>query len=45
MLGNKTQCPPTDEQLSGLGFSSTKGDSLLVQVTNDTTRKTYNITF
>ena len=45
VLGSKTMCQPTQEQLSGLGFSSTKGDSLLVQVTNDTARKTYNISF
>lgn len=45
VLGNKTQCPPTADQLSGLGFSSTKGDSLIVQVAGAKLRKTYQINF
>lgn len=45
ILGEKTQCPPTDDQLSGMGFSSTKRDNVLVTVTGDKGRKTYNITF
>lgn len=44
VLGNKTKCQPTDEQLSGLGFSSTRGDSVVVRVTGDI-RGTYNIQF
>jgi subtilisin-like proprotein convertase family protein len=41
LLGDKTKCPVDDangkpvEQLSGLGFSSTKGDSVKIQVTNN----------
>jgi hypothetical protein len=45
VLGDKTKCPPTADQLSGLGFSSTKGDSLIVQVAGPKLRKTYQINF
>lgn len=45
VLGDKTKCQPTSEQLSGLGFSSTRGDQLVVQVTGDKLRKTYNVKF
>lgn len=45
ILGDKTQCPPVEGQLSGLGFSSTKRDSVLVNVTGDKLRKSYNIIF
>lgn len=42
VLGNKTMCEPTDQQLSGVGFSSTRGDSVIVKVNNG---KTYNVVF
>jgi hypothetical protein len=45
MLGNETKCQPADEQLSGVGFASAKGDSVLVNVTGTKLRKTYKITF
>ena len=45
VLGSKTMCPPTEEQLSGLGFSSTRGDSVIVQVTTAKQQSTYNIKF
>lgn len=45
VLGAKTMCPPTAEQLSGLGFSSTKGEQLQVQVTEGKRRNTYLIQF
>lgn len=45
VIGARTMCPPTDEQLSGLGFSSTKGESLQVQVTEGNRRNTYLINF
>lgn len=32
VLGNKTKCPVADQQISGLGFSSTKQDSVVVVV-------------
>jgi hypothetical protein len=45
LVGEKTKCQPTDDQLSGVGFSSTRGDSVLVSVTGPKLRKTFNITF
>lgn len=33
MLGNKTKCPVIDHHLAGFGFSSTRRDSVLVEVT------------
>lgn len=42
VLGNKTMCEPTEQQLSGVGFSSTRGDTVVVQVNG---RKTYNLKF
>lgn len=32
VLGSKTQCQPSNDQLSGVGFSSTRSDSLKVMV-------------
>lgn len=34
VIGDKTKCQPTDGQLSGLGFSSTKSESVLVKLNN-----------
>lgn len=45
VLGDRTKCQPADDQLSGLGFSSTRGDSVLVRVTGPKLQKTFNITF
>ena len=45
VLGDKTKCPPSDEQLSGLGFSSTRGDTVTVQVQSANATKTFNVTF
>lgn len=45
VLGDKTKCQPADDQLSGLGFSSTRGDTVTVKVTGPTTNKTFNVTF
>ena len=33
VLGSKSKCPPSDEQLSGVGFSSTKHDTVTASVT------------
>lgn len=40
-----TQCPPSTEQLSGVGFSSTRGDEVMVQVTTAKARRIYNVKF
>lgn len=45
VLGDKTKCVPTDDQLSGLGFSSTRDDELTVMVSDGKTRKPYTIFF
>lgn len=45
VLGDKTKCPPAEHQLSGLGFSSTRGDSVTVQVKGPNMQKTLNIKF
>lgn len=45
VLGDKTKCEPTSEQLSGLGFSSTRGDNVLLSVTTDKATTTYNVQF
>lgn len=39
ILGDKTKAEPTPDQLSGLGFSSTLGEEVFVQVNNATTYK------
>ena len=41
ILGDKTKCPYSDEQLSGVGFSSTKKEKLIVRVDN----RPYEINF
>lgn len=38
VLGSKMRAEPSDEQLSGLGFSHTKRNSILCRVTGKTTR-------
>jgi len=45
VLGDRMKCEVTAEQLSGLGFSSTKRDSVTVQVVGDKLQKTYSINF
>ena len=32
VLGSKTKCPPTDDQLSGVGFTAARGDSVTAVV-------------
>lgn len=44
VLGAKTKCEMTDDQLSGLGFSTTKRDDLIVKV-QGTFNRTYKIKF
>jgi len=45
VLGEKTKCAPTPEQLSGIGFSSTREDSALIRVSGTNFRKDYNVKF
>lgn len=45
VLGDKTKCQPTDDQLSGVGFSSTKGDSVTVRVAGPKINKAFTINF
>lgn len=45
VLGDKTKCPVTDDQLSGLGFSSTRNDTVLVSVKTANSSRVYNIKF
>jgi hypothetical protein len=45
VLGDKMKCPVAEDQISGLGFSSTKRDNLLARVKGPTINRTYNIQF
>lgn len=45
VLGDKTKCPVADEQLSGLGFSSTRGDTVLILAKTERSQKLYNVSF
>lgn len=45
VLGAKTKCAVVDDQLSGLGFSSTKEDKVVVRVTTDKTTRLYEVQF
>lgn len=44
-LGNKTKCEVTSEQLSGLGFSSTKRETVLFKVSTATATRLYAVAF
>jgi len=45
LIGEKTKCPavPADQQLSGLGFSSTKPDAVLLRVQQGKRQRLYNV--
>lgn len=45
VLGNRTKCAVSTEQLSGLGFSSTQRNTLTVRVKSGDKPATYNIQF
>jgi len=45
VLGDKTMCPVSEHQLSGLGFSSTLRSSLTVGVKADMSEQMYTIQF
>lgn len=43
VIGDKTKCQPTEGQLSGLGFSSTKKTSFLVRVQQGKRQRVFNV--
>ena len=45
VLGDKTKCPVADEQLSGVGFSSTKKDRVSVVAIGPNFNRAYTIAF
>jgi hypothetical protein len=45
VLGDKTQCTPVPEQLAGLGFSSTKADSVTLRVSSGGRNTLYTVSF
>jgi hypothetical protein len=45
VLGDKTKCKSTDDQLSGLGFSSTRNDVVTMRVSGATINRTFNVSF
>lgn len=45
LVGDKTKCPPADDQLSGLGFSTTQSNSVTVKVFRGGMRQVFNIKF
>ena len=45
VLASKTKCATSSNQLSGLGFSSTKRDAVIVKATTSTSKKTFSVNF
>lgn len=45
VLGSKTKCMSTQDQLSGVGFTAARNDQVSVQVTTDNSTRIYNINF
>ena len=43
VIADKTKCRPTDGQLSGLGFSSTKRASFIVKVHQGKKQRLFNV--
>jgi hypothetical protein len=43
VIADKTKCQPTEGQLSGLGFSSTKKESFIVKATQGKKQRIYNV--
>lgn len=45
VIGDKTKCQPAEDQLSGLGFSSTKRASIVARVQQGKRQRLFNIQF
>lgn len=45
VLGSKTKCPPTDDQLSGVGFSSTRKDKVRVIARGPKLHRAFDLQF
>jgi hypothetical protein len=45
VLGDKTKCQPTEDQISGVGFTIGRKDQLTVHAVGDKINKTYTINF
>lgn len=45
VLGDKTKCQPADDQLSGLGFSSTRNDTATFRVHTPRGQQLFNVKF
>lgn len=43
IIGDKTKCQPTEGQLSGLGFSSTKKDNVIIKVMTGKRQQLFNV--
>jgi hypothetical protein len=43
IIGDKTKCQPTEGQLSGVGFSSTKRDAVLIKVWQGKKQRLFNV--
>lgn len=43
VIGDKTKCQPTDGQLSGLGFSSTKRDAVIIKAQQGKKQRLFNV--
>jgi len=43
VIGDKTKCSPAGEHLAGVGFSSTKKDSVTIRVRNAKGQRIYNV--
>jgi hypothetical protein len=43
IIGDKTKCKPNGDHLAGLGFSSTKRDSIVLRVRNGKGQRTYTV--
>lgn len=43
LVGEKTQCPPSDDGLAGVGFSDTKSDRVTIRVTEGKRTRTFAV--